>query len=133
MRWRVTDGPARWAGTEIGWRLDQHDEYTIVQFTHEGWREPVEFLHHCTRHRPDRRVDAAVDYVARPRGETNPLRATDALGVLAMSGPARRLVDQSANTSRLCCTKNVWSWPLLGSDELYFALLAEPSGRSSSE
>lgn len=48
MRWRVTDGPARWAGTEIGWRLDQHDEYTIVQFTHEGWREPVEFMHHCS-------------------------------------------------------------------------------------
>jgi hypothetical protein len=39
---------------------------------------------------------------------------------------------QSANTSRLCWTKNVWSWPLLGSAALYFALVADPSGRCSS-
>ena len=28
--------------------LDQRGEYTIVLFTHEGWREPVEFMHHCS-------------------------------------------------------------------------------------
>ena len=24
------------------------NEYTIVQFEHEGWREPVEFMYHCS-------------------------------------------------------------------------------------
>lgn len=48
VRWRVTDGPDEWIGTEVGWQLDQRDEYTIVQFEHEGWREPVEFMHHCS-------------------------------------------------------------------------------------
>jgi uncharacterized protein YndB with AHSA1/START domain len=48
VRWRVTDGPAEWIGTEIDWRLDQRERYTIVLFTHQGWREPVEFMHHCS-------------------------------------------------------------------------------------
>jgi hypothetical protein len=48
VRWRVTEGPAEWVGTEIDWNLSQRDEYTIVLFKHEGWREPVEFMHHCS-------------------------------------------------------------------------------------
>jgi len=48
VRWRVTDGPAEWIGTEIDWRLDQRGEYTIVQFRHDGWREQVEFMYHCS-------------------------------------------------------------------------------------
>ena len=28
--------------------LRQDDDYTIVLFKHEGWREPVEFMHHCS-------------------------------------------------------------------------------------
>jgi len=48
MRWRVTDGPAEWIGTEIDWTLDRREEYTIVHFKHEGWREPVEFMEHCS-------------------------------------------------------------------------------------
>ena len=48
VRWRVTEGPEEWIGTEIDWALDQRGEYTIVNFSHEGWREPVEFMHHCS-------------------------------------------------------------------------------------
>lgn len=48
VRWRVVEGPEEWIGTEVNWRLDQRGEYTIVQFSHEGWREPVEFMHHCS-------------------------------------------------------------------------------------
>jgi uncharacterized protein YndB with AHSA1/START domain len=48
VRWRVTDGPDEWIGTEIDWHLDQRNEYTIVLFKHEGWREPVEFMNHCS-------------------------------------------------------------------------------------
>src|SRR5262245_43908669 len=39
VRWRVTDGPAEWIGTEIDWQLERRNEHTIVMFKHEGWRE----------------------------------------------------------------------------------------------
>ena len=48
VRWLVVDGPEEWIGTEIDWSLDQRAEFTIVQFRHEGWREQVEFMGHCS-------------------------------------------------------------------------------------
>lgn len=39
---------------------------------------------------------------------------------------------QSAKTLRLLSMKNVWSWPLFGSDELY-EVRVEPFGTCSSE
>lgn len=48
VRWRVVDGPEEWIGTEIDWNLGRRGEHTIVQFKHEGWREPVPFMHHCS-------------------------------------------------------------------------------------
>ena len=46
--WQVVDGPAEWIGTKISWDLKQEDDYTIVMFKHRGWKEPVEFMHHCS-------------------------------------------------------------------------------------
>jgi uncharacterized protein YndB with AHSA1/START domain len=46
--WEVVDGPEEWIGTQVDWRLEQVDDYTIVLFGHRGWREPVEFMHHCS-------------------------------------------------------------------------------------
>ena len=34
--------------TTIHWELEQRGDYTIVLFKHEGWREPGEFMHHCS-------------------------------------------------------------------------------------
>jgi uncharacterized protein YndB with AHSA1/START domain len=48
VRWRVVDGPPEWIGTVIDWQLTHRDGFTIVMFTHEGWAEPVEFMHHCS-------------------------------------------------------------------------------------
>ena len=44
MRWEVVDGPQEWIGTTVEFELTQEDEFTIVLFRHEGWREPVEFM-----------------------------------------------------------------------------------------
>jgi Activator of Hsp90 ATPase homolog 1-like protein len=44
----VTDGPAEWIGTHVSFDLKQEGDYTIVLFKHEGWREPVEFMSHCS-------------------------------------------------------------------------------------
>jgi uncharacterized protein YndB with AHSA1/START domain len=46
--WQVTDGPAEWVGTKISFELRQEGEYSIVLFKHQGWKESVEFMHHCS-------------------------------------------------------------------------------------
>jgi uncharacterized protein YndB with AHSA1/START domain len=46
--WETIDGPAEWIGTRISWDLKQDGEHVIVLFKHQGWKEPVEFMHHCS-------------------------------------------------------------------------------------
>ena len=46
--WEVVDGPAEWIGTTIGFDLKQDGDYVSVLFKHQGWKEPVEFMHHCS-------------------------------------------------------------------------------------
>ena len=48
VRWDVIDGPEEWVGTSVNFDLRQDDDHTTVLFTHEGWKEPVEFMHHCS-------------------------------------------------------------------------------------
>jgi uncharacterized protein YndB with AHSA1/START domain len=48
VRWEVVEGPEEWVGTEIRFELKEEDGYTIVLFSHLGWKEPVEFMHHCS-------------------------------------------------------------------------------------
>ncbi len=48
VAWKVVDGPEEWVGTTVNWALRQDGDYTIVLFTHQGWKEPVEFMHHCS-------------------------------------------------------------------------------------
>ena len=46
--WQVVEGPEEWVGTKVSFDLRQEGEYAIVLFKHQGWREPVEFMHHCS-------------------------------------------------------------------------------------
>jgi Activator of Hsp90 ATPase homolog 1-like protein len=46
--WEVVAGPEEWIGTKISFDLKQQGDWTIVLFKHQGWREPVEFMHHCS-------------------------------------------------------------------------------------
>jgi uncharacterized protein YndB with AHSA1/START domain len=48
VRWEVADGPEEWKGTTITFDLEQDGEYTVLLFKHEGWREQVEFMNHCS-------------------------------------------------------------------------------------
>jgi uncharacterized protein YndB with AHSA1/START domain len=48
VRWEVIDGPEEWIGTQVNWNLDRVGDYTIILFEHQGWKEPVEFMHHCS-------------------------------------------------------------------------------------
>jgi hypothetical protein len=46
--WQVVKGPEEWLGTKIRFGLTREDDFTIVLFRHEGWKEPVEFMAHCS-------------------------------------------------------------------------------------
>jgi uncharacterized protein YndB with AHSA1/START domain len=46
--WQVVDGPEEWIGTKLSFDLDQRGDWTILVFKHAGWRQPVEFMHHCS-------------------------------------------------------------------------------------
>ena len=46
--WQVVSGPEEWIGTKISFELKQEDGYVVVLFKHQDWREPVEFMHHCS-------------------------------------------------------------------------------------
>lgn len=46
--WQVTAGPAEWVGTRISFDLKQEGDFSIVLFKHQGWKEPGEFMYHCS-------------------------------------------------------------------------------------
>jgi len=48
VEWLVVDGPQEWLGTKVIFELRQEADWTIVLFKHQGWKEPVEFMHHCS-------------------------------------------------------------------------------------
>ncbi|HJZ62444.1 MAG TPA: SRPBCC domain-containing protein [Miltoncostaeaceae bacterium] len=49
VTWRCSSGAPEWIGTEIRFELKPGVRgETVVLFTHADWREPVEFMHHCS-------------------------------------------------------------------------------------
>jgi uncharacterized protein YndB with AHSA1/START domain len=46
--WQVVGGPSEWVGTKVSFALEQDADATSIRFKHEGWKEPVEFMHHCS-------------------------------------------------------------------------------------
>jgi hypothetical protein len=40
--------PVEWIGTTVSFALISDGEWTIILFAHAGWREPVEFMYHCS-------------------------------------------------------------------------------------
>jgi len=48
VTWRFKAGPPEWLGTEVSFELTREGDMTIVAFAHRNWREPVEFMAHCS-------------------------------------------------------------------------------------
>ena len=48
VRWRFTDGPPEWIGTDATFELTQDGDMTILVFGHRNWKKPVEFMAHCS-------------------------------------------------------------------------------------
>jgi hypothetical protein len=48
VTWRCVNGPGEWVGTTLTFGLRADGEETVVLDTHAGWRDPAEFMHHCS-------------------------------------------------------------------------------------
>ena len=48
VRWRCIEGPPEWVDTTVTFDLKDDGGETVLLFTHGDWREPVEFMHHCS-------------------------------------------------------------------------------------
>ncbi len=48
VQWRFREGPEEWIGTDVTFDLAQDGDTTVVLFGHRNWREPVEFMAHCS-------------------------------------------------------------------------------------
>jgi hypothetical protein len=48
VRWRCVNGPQEWVGTTVTFDLKTSDAETVLLFAHANWREPAEFMHHCS-------------------------------------------------------------------------------------
>ena len=46
--WRCVEGPDEWVRTTLTFDVRTADDETVLVFTHADWREPVEFMHHCS-------------------------------------------------------------------------------------
>lgn len=46
--WQVVEGPKEWVGTKISFDLKQNEDWAIVVFRHADWKEPVDFMYHCS-------------------------------------------------------------------------------------
>jgi len=48
VQWRFTAGPEEWVGTDLTFDLSRDGDQTLIVFGHRNWREPVEFMAHCS-------------------------------------------------------------------------------------
>lgn len=48
VRWSCVGGADEWLGTTLSFELTETGDETAVLFTHAGWRDPSEFMAHCT-------------------------------------------------------------------------------------
>jgi len=48
VEWKVVEGPEEWLDTTIVFEMKQEEDYVIVLFKHLNWKEPIEFMHHCS-------------------------------------------------------------------------------------
>jgi uncharacterized protein YndB with AHSA1/START domain len=52
VSWRCVAGPDDWVGTSLNFELKPPEietaKETVLLFTHGEWREPTEFMHHCS-------------------------------------------------------------------------------------
>ncbi len=46
--WSCVGGADEWVGTKLSFTLTPKDDETVVLFTHADWRDPSDFMAHCS-------------------------------------------------------------------------------------
>ena len=48
VSWSCVGGADEWVGTKLSFTLTPKDDDTVVLFTHADWRDPSDFMAHCS-------------------------------------------------------------------------------------
>jgi uncharacterized protein YndB with AHSA1/START domain len=48
VHWHCVEGADEWIGTKLSFELTRQDGATVVLFTHADWRDPSDFMAHCS-------------------------------------------------------------------------------------
>jgi uncharacterized protein YndB with AHSA1/START domain len=48
VHWNCVEGADEWVGTKLAFDLTQSGDETVVLFSHADWRDPSEFMAHCS-------------------------------------------------------------------------------------
>ncbi len=48
VSWSCVGGADEWIGTRLSFALTPKDDETVVLFTHADWRDPSDFMAHCS-------------------------------------------------------------------------------------
>ncbi len=48
VSWSCVGGAEEWVGTKLSFTLTPKDDETVVLFTHADWRDPSDFMAHCS-------------------------------------------------------------------------------------
>ena len=48
VSWSCVGGADEWVGTKLNFELASQDDETVVLFTHADWRDPSDFMAHCS-------------------------------------------------------------------------------------
>jgi Activator of Hsp90 ATPase homolog 1-like protein len=48
VEWKCVQGPKEWIDTHIEFNILNDSGETVLMFKHSGWREEVDFMHHCS-------------------------------------------------------------------------------------
>ena len=48
VNWSCVGGADEWVGTKLSFTLTPKDDETVVLFTHADWRDPSDFMAHCS-------------------------------------------------------------------------------------
>jgi uncharacterized protein YndB with AHSA1/START domain len=48
VSWTCTEGADEWIGTKLTFDLTDKGDETVVMFAHADWRQPGEFMAHCS-------------------------------------------------------------------------------------
>jgi uncharacterized protein YndB with AHSA1/START domain len=48
VAWRCVQGPGEWVDTTVTFDVSESGGETVLMFRHADWRDPAEFMHHCS-------------------------------------------------------------------------------------